>query len=163
MKALMGLLSIAVFVLLIFYIPKFFEEGTPLVCFEGEDCQHEEYLHTVIGYVLLLIILGFLIGILVSYFYFEKRIELPRVGADKKDNILLLLTPSERAVLKKIIDRNGEVLQSEVSRLEGMGKVRAHRVIEKLVRRGVLEKEGMGKTNTLKLRKEIRDAILGET
>lgn len=159
MKALAGLIAIALFVLLVFYIPQLFEHGVPSICFDDGICQHEAYLEDVIAYLPVLIVVGFLFGVIVSFFYFERKVEFPVPAVGKKEAYLALLQPTERKVIAKIIDKGGEVLQSEVSRIEGVGKVKAHRVIEKLVKRGVLEKEQMGKTNVLRLRKDVKDAI----
>ena len=160
MKILAGLVAIALFVLLVFYIPRFFESGAPAVCFDGDDCLHEAYLESIITYLPLVIVLGFLFGVAASYFYFERKIELPVPSMDRKKALLGLLQPSERKIIGKIVEKGGEALQSEISRVEGVGKVKAHRVIDRLVRRGVLEKEQMGKTNILRLRKDIKEAML---
>lgn len=160
-KVLAGLVAIALFVLMVFYVPRFFEAGTPIVCFEGDNCLHEAYLDQLIAYLPAMIVLGFLFGVGASYFYFERKLELPVPSADRKKALLALLQPSERKIIGKIVEKGGEALQSEISRVEGVGKVKAHRVVDRLVRRGVLEKEQMGKTNVLRLRKDIRDAVLG--
>ncbi|MEW6748292.1 MAG: hypothetical protein AB1295_01140 [Candidatus Micrarchaeota archaeon] len=160
LKALTGLVAIALFVLLVFYVPRFFESEVPIACFEGGDCLHEAYLDQLIAYLPAMIVLGFLFGVGASYFYFERKLELPVPSADRKEALLSLLQPTEKKILAKIVERGGDALQSEISRVEGVGKVKAHRVIEKLVRRGVLQKEGMGKTNVLRLRKDILEAML---
>ena len=158
-KVLGGLVAVAIFILLVFYLPQFFEQGVPLICVENGACQHEAYLDSLIAYIPAIIVLGFLFGVAVSYFYFERKIDVPVPQADRSQVMLSLLQPTERKVLTKIIEKGGEALQSEVSRIEGIGKVKAHRVVEKLVRRGVLEKEQVGKTNVLRLRKDLKDAL----
>ncbi|MBU0532881.1 hypothetical protein KKB44_05310 [Candidatus Micrarchaeota archaeon] len=158
-KVLAGLFAIAVFIVLIFYLPQFFEKNVPLICIDDGVCQHETYLESLITYIPAFIVLGFLFGVVVSFFYFERKLEVPLPEANRKQILLSLLQPAERKVLEKVVEKGGEALQSEISRVEGVGKVKAHRVIEKLVRRGVLEKEQMGKTNILRLRKDIKDAI----
>lgn len=159
-KVLVGLLAISVFILLVFYIPTIFEQGIPTVCFENGNCQHEAYLESVITYLPAMIVVGFIFGIVVSFLYFEKKLEVPALSADRNKVLLSLLQPSERKILGKVIENGGQTLQSEISRVEGIGKVKAHRVIERLIRRGVLEKEQMGKTNILRLKKEIRDTLI---
>lgn len=160
MKALAGLIAIALFVLLVFYIPQIFEGGAPTACFDGGTCLHEAYLEDIIAYLPAMIVVGFIFGVVAAYFYFERKIELPVPSVDKKKAFLSLLQPSERKIIGKIVEKGGEALQSEISRVEGVGKVKAHRVIERLVKRGVLEKEQMGKTNILRLRKDIKEAML---
>ncbi len=159
MKVFGGLVAIAIFVLMVFYIPKILENEVPLVCIEDGACQHEEYLSDVINLIPLIIVIGFLFGLAVSYFYFEKKIEVPAPSPNRADALTSLLQTSERKVVAKIMEKGGEALQSEVSRVEGIGKVKAHRVIERLVKRGVLEKEQLGKTNVLRLRKDIYKAL----
>jgi len=158
-KILAGLVALAVFVLIVFYIPKFFESGIPEVCIVDGVCEHEQYLNSMITYLPGILVLGFLIGVAASYFYFERKIELPVPSPDKVKNVLLLLNPTERKIIAQIVADKGQSLQSDISRLEGIGKVKAHRTIEKLIRRGVIEKEEKGKTNILKLKKEIKDAL----
>lgn len=158
-KALVGLIVLALLVLIVFYIPKFFESGIPAVCIEDGICQHEQYLESIITYLPAVLVLGFVFGIIASFLYFERKAEIPIPKADKTESILLLLNPSERKVIKKLVDEQGSALQSDISRLEGLGKVKAHRVVEKLIRRGVIEKEQKGKTNILKLKKEIMDSL----
>ena len=159
-KILGGLIALAVFVLLVFYIPRFLEGEVPLICIENGSCQHESYLDDVIASIPLMIVGGFVFGIVVSFFYFERKIEVPVPSEDRTKALLALLQPSERKIISKIIEKNGEALQSELSRIEGIGKVKAHRVIDRLIRRGVLEKEQVGKTNILRIRKDIKKAMI---
>lgn len=158
-KILAGLIAMALFVLMVFYAPRFFEQEVPGICFDGEICQHEEYLESVIAYIPGVIVLGFLFGLIVSYMYFERKLEVPLPATDKKAVLLSLLEPSERKVLAKIVEGGGEALQSDVSRVEGVGKVKAHRILERLVKRGVIHKEQKGKTNILRLKREILEAL----
>jgi hypothetical protein len=158
-KALLGLLALSIIVIIIFYVPRFFESGIPKVCIQDGVCEHEEYLNALITYLPAILVLGFLIGIAASYFYFERKIELPLPSPDRAHNVLLLLNPTERKIISQIIADKGQSLQSDISRIEGIGKVKAHRTIDKLIRRGVIEKEEKGKTNILKLKKEIKDAL----
>ncbi|HID72836.1 TPA: hypothetical protein EYP38_02740 [Candidatus Micrarchaeota archaeon] len=158
-KVLFGLIAVAIFVLVVFYLPRFFEQEIPTVCIANGECQHEAYVDSVISFMPAIIVLGFLLGVGASYFYFERKIELPVPQADRNKALLSMLHPSERKIMQKIIDNGGEALQSDLSRIEGVGKVRAHRVIDRLIRRGVLEKEEKGKTNVLRLKKDIKEAV----
>jgi hypothetical protein len=158
-KVLAGLILLAAFVLIVFYTPTIFESGIPVVCIEDGVCQHEQYLESLITYIPAILVIGFVIGIISAYLYFERKVEIPTPSVNRLESVLLLLNPFERKIIKRIVDDGGSSLQSDISRLEGIGKVRAHRTIDKLIRRGVLEKEEKGKTNVLKLKKEIMDSI----
>ncbi len=158
-RMLGGFLLIVLLVLLVYYLPKSVEQGIPVICIEDGACQHELYLENIIFFIPVFIILGMIFGLILAYLYFERKVELPVPSPDRRKAILSLLPPSERKIVQKIAEKKGEVLQSEISRLEGVGKVRAHRVIDRLIRRGILEKEQIGKTNVLKLRKDVLEAL----
>jgi uncharacterized membrane protein len=158
-RMLGGFILIVLLVLLVYYLPKSIEQGVPVICIEDGACQHELYLENLIFFVPVFIMGGFILGLILAFLYFERKVELPLPSPGKTKTILSLLPPSERKIVEKIAEKDGEVLQSEISRLEGVGKVRAHRVIERLLRRGIIEKEQVGKTNVLKLRKDVLDAL----
>lgn len=158
-RVLFGLLALDIFVLGVFYLPKFFESSIPKICITDGGCQHEDYLNSVLSYMPLVVVLGFVFGIIVSYLYFERKVNVPAPSKDSKKALLSMLNPLEAKVIRKVLENNGEVLQADVSRLEGVGKVKAHRVIDRLLRRGVLEKEQKGKINILRIRKDIKDAM----
>lgn len=158
-KVLAGLIVLAVFVLAVFYTPKFFEASAPDICFVDGVCQHEQFVESLITYMPAVLVIGFVFGVLASYMYFERKAELPVPHADRTESILLLLEPIERRIVRKLVEGGGSALQSDISRLEGLGKVKAHRTIDKLIRRGVLEKEEKGKTNILKLNKKIIEEL----
>jgi DNA-binding MarR family transcriptional regulator len=158
-KMLGGVVIIVLLILLVYYLPKSLEQGIPVICIEDGACQHELYLENIIFFIPLFVVVGLIFGLVLAYLYFERKVELPIPSPNKRNAILSLLPPSERKIVEKIAEKNGEVLQSEISRLEGVGKVRAHRIIDKLLRRGILEKEQIGKTNVLKLRKDVLEAL----
>ena len=94
---------------------------------------------------------GVLVGLIVFYILSS---EMER--KEKKDdaihkNILRYLPRDERIVVQMLLENNGKVNQYEVTRLPDMNKVRSHRVIDKLVKRGVVKKEKIGKINRIVL------------
>jgi uncharacterized membrane protein len=77
-----------------------------------------------------------------------------------KDAVLKLLNFNERKVLERLIKRKGEVLQSEISHMDGMDKLKTHRAIRNLETKGVIETESNGKTKRIMLTKDIRGILL---
>ena len=76
----------------------------------------------------------------------------------KKDftNVILkFLSYNEKKVLNKLIEQKGSILQSEISRLESMGKVKTHRVIKDLQRKGIIVVEKYGNTNRISLSESL--------
>jgi uncharacterized membrane protein len=76
-----------------------------------------------------------------------------------KNAILKLLNFNERKVLERLIERKGEVLQSEISQIEGMNKLKTHRAIRNLELRGVIKTENYGKTRRVLLSKDIKNIL----
>lgn len=74
-------------------------------------------------------------------------------------SILKLLSSNEKKVIQRIIENKGTTLQSEISRMEDMTKLKAHRTVKELERKGVIKIEQFGKTNKLILNKDFKDIM----
>ncbi len=72
--------------------------------------------------------------------------------------IMKLLNPSEKKIVERLSE-NGSCLQSEISRMEGMTKLKAHRAVKELERKGIVKLEQYGKTKKLILKKEMKDVL----
>jgi len=66
----------------------------------------------------------------------------------------------ERKVVETLIGKKGEILQSEISRIEGMTKLKTHRAVRDLERKGIIKRESYGKTHRIILSKDIKELIL---
>ena len=92
----------------------------------------------------------------------DKKNSIPKTSIKKVEHnaILRFLNASERKILEKLIENKGTALQSEISRAPGMNKLKTHRAIKDLERKGILKTESHGKTNLIILDDDIRDTIL---
>ena len=79
---------------------------------------------------------------------------------NNNSNILKLLNINEKKVIDKIIENKGAALQSEISRMEGMTKLKTHRAVKELESKGIVKLEHHGKTNRIILRDDIRELLL---
>jgi hypothetical protein len=81
---------------------------------------------------------------------------------DKSSKILFLkfLNYGENQVIKKLIENNGTILQSEISRMPNMGKVRTHRIITELKKKEIITMEKYGKTNRINLTDDAKNVLL---
>lgn len=79
---------------------------------------------------------------------------------DDKNIILKFLNLGERKVVEALIEKKGEILQSEISRMEGMTKLKTHRAVRDLERKGIIKRESHGKTHRIILSKDIKEVIL---
>jgi predicted transcriptional regulator len=82
-----------------------------------------------------------------------------KIKLTNNKNILKLLNPNEKKVVEKIIENKGDVLQSEISRMESMTKLKTHRAVKELERKGIIKLEQHGKTNKIILSEDIKDLI----
>jgi len=145
-KIILGMLILSVFVLIValssLYVQMQIETGN--IC----GCAIPLWI-----FVPFLSALGLFIGTLTYSFFLPQFKSKPF-----KKNIyplLNLVSPEEREILKKIIENGGEILQSKLSSSE-LSKVKVFRILERLKAKGIIEKENYGKTNIIRLNKEIK-------
>jgi len=90
----------------------------------------------------------------------EKTTNTENSNNASKSIFLKFLNYGENQVIKKLIENNGTVLQSEISRMPNMGKVRAHRIISELKKKEIITLEQYGKTNRLYLTEDVKTILL---
>jgi len=101
--------------------------------------------------------LGILVGSGVYYFLFSK-LEKRRASVEMcRKHFLSLLGGDERYVVENLLKNGGKVPQSIISR--ELGKVKTFRVVRRLEKKGLIEKERYGKTYIIKLGKELKEFI----
>ncbi len=156
-RLILSIGGVLLLVALIYGIPLALTAVEPQVCTVNGQCEHEIFANNLIKSVPLVLLAGMGIGAAAFYFLSERK---PQQAAQKPLNfkaLYRLLDPDERKVFEKMIDNKGKALQSEISYIEGIGKVKAHRIIDKMVEKGIMEKESFGKTNAVKLPKDLQD------
>lgn len=161
-KTLAGILLVTGAVAALVTLPAYLNQNIPQVCTIDGECQHELALKNLITLTPVILFAGVALGAIAFYFLYERKKPEAKVVENRKDllDAAGLLEESEAKVMKKIISEKGRVLQAELSRLEGVGKVKAHRITERLEKRGVIEVEGAGKTNVVKLTEKYRKIFL---
>jgi DNA-binding transcriptional ArsR family regulator len=70
--------------------------------------------------------------------------------------IMKFLSPEDRDVVELLIGKGGMTTQSEIARLPGMSRLKAHRAVKKLEERGIVHVEKYGKINMVRLVDELR-------
>jgi len=79
---------------------------------------------------------------------------------EEKQTILKFLNPSERKVIEALIEKNGEILQSEITRMQGMTKLKTHRAVKELEKKGIINRKVYGKTYKIFLTDDVKDIVL---
>ncbi len=98
-----------------------------------------------------------------SFYLLSGLLEKKKAEARWNANLLLkFLSDDERAVVRLVLERKGTVYQSEISALDGMGKVQAHRIVERLRQRGVITVRRIGKINLVQMPAELMDGLVME-
>jgi hypothetical protein len=73
--------------------------------------------------------------------------------------VLKLLSVEERKVVNKLLDNNGKLHQSEITYMDGYTKVKSHRLVETLLKKGIVKKEILGKARLIILEKDLYDVL----
>ena len=110
------------------------------------------------NFIWFFISLAFIFASSLLYYLFSLKI-------DEKEKIILknieilntILDKDEKKVLEKIA-KTGELEQKEISDI--FDKIKAHRVLKKLEEKGIIEIQRKGKTNTIKLNKELKKELM---
>ncbi len=98
---------------------------------------------------------GLAVGAL-TYYLVGKDLDKKEESLQHNTKIILhLLNADERKAVERIVELGGTTHQVEITYLPGFTKVKAHRIVETLVAKGVLEKEPRGKMRLLRLHKDL--------
>ena len=71
--------------------------------------------------------------------------------------ILRFLNPNERKVVEKLIENKGKVFQSEITRMQGMTKLKTHRAVKELEFKGIIKIQKDGMTNKITLSDDVKE------
>lgn len=156
LRILSGLAGVFLTFAIMVSAPGLVESNAPGACFSGDTCLHEEYVKTLSLLIPAFIGIGAVLGAVALYVFYERKESMVGEGV-----ALSLMEGSERAVVGRIVKEGGRITQSEISRMGGLGKVKAHRVLRGLEKRGIVEMEHYGKTNMVKLSGKYRPLFFG--
>lgn len=71
--------------------------------------------------------------------------------------ILKFLSTEDREVVNLLLSKEGMTTQSEISKLAGMNRLKAHRLVKRLQDRGVIHIEKYGKINMIRIIDELKN------
>ncbi len=126
---------------------------------EGQDIP--EILEPVIQYHVHLMVLMGLFGLgsgLAAYGTLNATFEKEKKTAEANIEIIMkFLNEDEREILFLLNSKQGVTTQSEIARLPGMSRLKAHRIVKKLEDRSIVHVEKHGKVNMIRLADELRN------
>ena len=123
------------------------------------DCPYRDQVILLTDIIPLLTGLGIMAGVGTFYYMSGKVVQKDVLLKKNTETILRFLSREERLVVNKLVEGKGRALQSEITRIPELGKVKSHRIIGRLIERGVLEKEDFGKTNMVRLSKDVMEGL----
>ena len=109
-----------------------------------------------------MVLIGLLgVGIGVTSFYLLSRElqEKSQVVHHQSRLLLTFLTPLEKECVLFLARNNGEAYQSELAKLPNMTRLKAHRIVGKLVDRKIIHLSSHGKANHLYLSDEWKSGL----
>lgn len=112
-----------------------------------------------VEFFLLTASLGFGVGTVTFYLMSSKVEKVKEVAKVNTEMMLSFFQPEERIVVNYLLNGNGQARQYDLARLEGLDKVKAHRILRRMKQRRLIEIVRVGKVNTVTLRREIREAF----
>ncbi|MFH0971414.1 MAG: hypothetical protein V1835_02495 [Candidatus Micrarchaeota archaeon] len=151
-----AILLIALFALLIFLTVFSFQAP--------ENSALSSFYHLLFGFhvelMLLLAMVGVIVGAAVFYLLSEK---VEKKGLEAKavaELVLRFMDKDERLVIKELLRNNGKIMQVEISRFEGMTRLKAHRIVGKLESMGIIDVQKSGKMKIIHLKEELKKSLL---
>lgn len=106
--------------------------------------------------ILILSSLGVFVGSLMYYIMASKYSKKKKSSDENIRYTLKFLEPDERMIIKALIDQRSPLRQSELERFTKLGKVKIHRIVQKLVQKEVIIRSPEGKAVYLSLKDELK-------
>ncbi len=97
--------------------------------------------------------IGLLVGTLLYYMFSPSSDQKPK--PPDTGIILDFLGNEEAEIVRKILEKKGEISQAGIVSSTGLPKVKVFRIIERLKNKGIVSKEPHGKTNLIKLNEDV--------
>ncbi len=112
-----------------------------------------------IEFMIITSLLGIVVGAGV-YYLLKEEVAQKVVLAEGSANLLLkFLSEDEREIIQMMAEREGMTTQAEISKLPGMTRLKAHRIVEKMEKKGLIFVEKYGKVNMLRLANELKEVL----
>jgi len=124
LRNLLGFAGVLILFIVILTAPKIIELTSPQVCTINGECQHEKQVNLLTALIPAFIGIGAILGAIALYWVYEKA----QPQSQKEQDLSLLFSLMERdegRIIRRIVEEGGRITQSEISLIEGIGKVKA--------------------------------------
>ncbi|VVB66336.1 Winged helix-turn-helix DNA-binding protein [Candidatus Gugararchaeum adminiculabundum] len=152
-EIMLGILVISGFIFLItvlVFVYALAAQGQPIPDFLAIFMQYH------IQFMVLMGLFGLGSGLLI-YTILNSTIEKQKKAAKTNlDIIMKFLSEQDQEILELLQKKGGMTTQSEIAKLPGMTRLKAHRVVKKLEDSGIIHIEKYGKINMLRIVDELK-------
>lgn len=151
-KIVLGIIIVSVFIFLVtvlVFVYALSSEGQKVPEFLGLFLQYH------IHFMVLMGLFGLGSGVVVYNILSATIEKQQKVMKTNLEIIMKFLSRDDKEIVKLLLSKDGMTTQSEISRLPGMTRLKAHRVVRKLEDRGIIHVEKHGKINLLRLAEEL--------
>ncbi|HLC68485.1 MAG TPA: hypothetical protein VJH24_01485 [Candidatus Bilamarchaeaceae archaeon] len=156
-RLMVGMGLIAAFLFIVTVGLSVYESQQPR---EALACEHVQAVMPLFNLLPILSTFGVVVG-MGAYYIMSQKIETKEETIKKSGEVILrFLDSDEKKVVSRLLGNHGKVLQAEITRMDGMSKVKSHRVVKRMLKKGVIEVEGFGKTNIVKLPQELWESLV---
>jgi len=113
-----------------------------------------------VEFMLLTSFLGILVGAGVYYLLKEEVAQKETDAVNSTMLLLKFLSEEEREIIILLSEKDGMTTQAEISKLPGMTRLKAHRLVDKMEKKGLIFVEKYGKVNMIRLVDELKIALI---
>jgi uncharacterized membrane protein len=106
-----------------------------------------------------LVIISTFFGFFWSRLLYQQVKSTTKAGESVTKLLFQFLAEEEKNVLNHLIKKDGETTQAEITRMEGMNKVKAFRTIKKLEEKNILTIKPHGKVRIITLREDLKELL----
>ncbi|MDO8554156.1 MAG: winged helix-turn-helix transcriptional regulator [Candidatus Micrarchaeota archaeon] len=153
-KLVIGILVISIFIFLVTVLVFVYALSST-----GESVPSifEPFLMYHLHFMVIMGVFGVLSG-LVVYSILNSTLEKQKKVVQTNISIIMkFLSPQDREIVHLLTEKDGMTTQSEIAKLPGMSRLKAHRVVKKLEDSGIIHIEKYGKINMIRIVDELRD------
>ncbi|MBS3132825.1 hypothetical protein J4470_01690 [Candidatus Woesearchaeota archaeon] len=107
-----------------------------------------------------LILISVLYGFLWSSLSYHEIMKKKKTSKSILETVFLFLSPAEKGIIQFLMQKKGLITQAEISRLPGMNRVKAFRLLRNMRNKNLVEIIPHGKIRRVMLKENIMDTLL---
>jgi len=157
-RIVLGIFAVSMLLFIVFAISSYYSSQHMWEIIQF-SCPLGTHIFTVYDLIPLIVTASLVIGAGIYYLMAERVEGKERSMKRNTDLLLRFLGDDERMVVSRLLESNGQVPQTEITKIGGLDKVKAHRIVKRLAARGIVSIEKHGNTNVVTLTKDVMEGL----